>query len=247
MGDLTIALSFIGGFLAFISPCCLPLYPSFLSYITGISVADLKDASDSSIKRKILLHSIAFSVGFSIIYYILGFSVSTVKDIFIENQLLVQMIGGIILVIMGLFMVGVIKPKFLYKELRINARFKNSSYLTSVLIGFIFSAGWTPCIGPIFASIVYFSAANPSSTYLYITAYTLGFCLPFVVMGFFLGQSRKLLKHSEKLMKIGGVIIILLGLMSYFDKMYWLNNLNGILQFYVEDALAMLKGLWSRD
>lgn len=223
MENVTLILAFAGGFLAFISPCCLPLYPSFISYITGVSVSELKDNKEISIKKQIFLHSIFFCIGLSIVYYILGFSMSTIGVLFASYQKALTMFGGIFLVIMGLFLTGIYQPKFMLKVFKFNRSKRSASLLNSMLVGFIFSAGWTPCIGPIFASIMYNNVLNPAATFLSVTAYSFGFCIPFILMGFFLGKVKFIVKYSAILMKVGGFIIIVLGLMIYFDKMIYLN------------------------
>lgn len=239
MENVTIFVALAGGFLAFISPCCLPLYPSFISYITGISVNELKENKHASFREKVLIHSIFFSLGFSLIYYVLGFSLSTIGGLFTTNQKLIQMLGGIFLVFMGLFLMGIIKPEFMFKEKRLNHQKKSATYLNSLVAGFVFSAGWTPCIGPIFGAIItYGSLVNPAQTIAVVTAYSLGFCVPFIIMAFFIGKTRFILKYSAGLMKFGGAIIVLLGIMIYFDKMYYLNIWTAELQYFMESLLS---------
>ena len=239
MENITIWVALAGGFLAFISPCCLPLYPSFVSYITGGSVNELKENKQASFRKKVLIHSIFFSLGFSVIYYVLGFSLSTIGGLFTKNETLIQMLGGIFLVFMGLFLMGIIKPEFMFKEKRIKHEKKPASYLNSFVVGFVFSAGWTPCIGPIFGAILtYGSLVNPAHTIAVVTAYSLGFCIPFIIMAFFIGKTRFILKYSSALMKFGGAIIVVMGVMIYFDKMYYLNIWTAELQYFLESLLT---------
>lgn len=239
MENVTLLIALAGGFLAFISPCCLPLYPSFISYITGVSVNELKENKQASFRKKVLIHSIFFSLGFSVIYFILGFSLSKIGGFFTTNQMLIQMLGGIFLVLMGLFLMGVIKPEFMFKEKRFNHKRKSASYLNSFVVGFVFSAGWTPCIGPIFGAIItYGSLVSPAQTIAVVTAYSLGFCVPFIIMALFIGKTRFILKYSSVLMKFGGAIIVLMGVMIYFDKMYFLNIWTAELQYFIESLLT---------
>ncbi|WEG15275.1 cytochrome c biogenesis CcdA family protein [Alkalihalophilus pseudofirmus] len=231
MEEITIYLAFAAGVLAFLSPCTLPLYPSFISYITGVSVHELK--TNKKLWKITLAHSSLFCVGFSIIYYVLGFSASLFGRLFIENQMLIQQLGGIFLVLVGLFLVGVIEPKLLMSEWRIKYRPKKVSYINTFLIGLIFSAGWTACIGPIFSAIMYSSVANPAGAFVNVTAFSLGFSVPFIAMGFAIGKVRFLTKYSAVLMKIGGVIMIILGVTIFFNKMYYVNIWgNRIQQFF---------------
>lgn len=231
MENVTFIIAFSAGILAFLSPCCLPLYPSFVSYITGMSLSELKGEKTTTHKRKILVHSIFFSIGFSIIYYILGFSFSRVGHFFNNNQDLIRMLGGIFIVLMGLFMLEVFQPKFMLKDTRVQQKRRNVGYLNSLLIGLGFAAGWTPCIGPIFGVIMASSALNPSQAFINITGYSLGFCLPFIILAFFIGKTKFIVKHSQKLMKIGGVVMIILGILLYFNKMTYFTIWFSELQF----------------
>ncbi|MEB6551137.1 cytochrome c biogenesis protein CcdA [Heyndrickxia sporothermodurans] len=235
MENVTILLAFAGGFLAFISPCCLPLYPSFISYISGISVNQLKNQEDKYFKKIVFVHSVFFSLGFSIIYYILGFSLSGIGKLFIHYQHLIRMFGGIFLIVMGLFMVGLFQPKFMLKEMKFQYRKKNVSFLNSLFVGLFFAAGWTPCIGPIFSSIMYANVVNPTQTFFNVTAYSLGFCIPFIIMAFFISKTKVILKYSALLMKIGGAIIIVLGIMLYFDWMNYFNIWFSEIKYFIYD------------
>ncbi|GIN87915.1 cytochrome C biogenesis protein CcdA [Heyndrickxia sporothermodurans] len=241
MENVTILLAFSGGLLAFISPCCLPLYPSFISYITGMSVNELKEKNHPAARKTILYHSIFFSIGFSLIYYVLGFSASTLGGFFKENQGLIRMLGGIFLVIMGLFLIGIIQPKFMLKEFRFKQKKRKGKYFNSFIVGLVFAAGWTPCIGPIFGTIMYANVINPAplQTFLNVTAYSLGFCLPFVIMAFFIGKTRGILKYSAALMKIGGIIMVLLGILLYFDKMFYINMIVQELYYRLLDLFGL--------
>ncbi|MDN7240685.1 cytochrome c biogenesis CcdA family protein [Planococcus sp. N028] len=203
-----------------------------------MSVNELKENKQVSFRKKVLLHSLFFSLRYSVIYYILGFSLSAISGLFTTSQKLIQMLGGIFLVFMGLFLMGIIKPEFMFKEKRFTHEKKASSYFNSFVVGFIFSAGWTPCIGPIIGAIIaYGSLVNPAHTVAVVTAYSLGFCIPFIIMAFFIGKTKFILKYSAGLMKFGGAIIVLLGIMIYFDKMYYLNIWTADLQYMIESLI----------
>lgn len=176
--DLTIWLVAGAGVLSFISPCSLPLYPSYLSYITGVSIQDLKRKSWDYAKISDYTYSI-FMIGFSVIFYALGLSVSWIGITFSSNQKLIQQIGGIFIVLMGLFMTGLFQPKWLMAEKKVQYRSKSTGYIRSILVGMTYAAGWTPCVGPIFSAVLMLGATNPEGALLYITAYTLGFAIPF--------------------------------------------------------------------
>ncbi len=222
--NVSIWLAFAGGLLAFFSPCCLPLYPSFISYISGVTVGELKNQRNSiDIRKIVLLHSVYFSIGFTIIYFAMGFSASFIGKIFIEYHDLIKMLGGIFLVTMGLFLLEIFQPTFLMKEHRFNLGKRKIGFINSVIVGMVFGAGWTPCVGPIFGAIIYTNIMYPTQTLFNITAYSLGFCIPFIIMAFFISKTKIILKYSSLFMKIGGVLMIMIGIMVFFDKMIYIN------------------------
>ncbi|KAB2335539.1 cytochrome c biogenesis CcdA family protein [Bacillus mesophilum] len=218
MTDINLFLALGAGFLSFISPCCLPLYPAFLSYITGMSVGELKN-DNAMLQKRSLFHTIAFLIGFSIIFIALGFSSTFIGEFFREYNNLIRQIGAIFIVVFGLMIVGIISPEILMKERRFEFKNRPAGYFGSVLIGLAFAAGWTPCMGPILVSVIALAATNPGSGIFYMIAYTLGFAIPFFVMSFFIGKLQWIKKHNVKLMKIGGYIMIVMGIILFFDWM----------------------------
>ncbi|MDX8366973.1 cytochrome c biogenesis CcdA family protein [Cytobacillus sp. Hm23] len=218
MADVNIFLAFGAGFLSFISPCCLPLYPAFLSYITGVSVGELKDENTKLAKRS-LLHTIFFLLGFSVIFIAIGFGTSFIGEFFINYKDLIRQIGAILIVFFGLVIIGVFKPKFMMKDVKLEFKNRPSGYVGSSLIGMAFAAGWTPCTGPILSSVLVLAAANPGSGVIYMTAYSLGFSIPFLILSLFIGKMHWIRKHNVTIMKIGGFIMIVFGIMLFFDLM----------------------------
>lgn len=218
MADVNIFLAFGAGFLSFISPCCLPLYPAFLSYITGVSVGELK-TENVLVQKRSLIHTIFFLVGFSSIFIALGFGTSFVGEIFQNYQDLIRQIGAILIVVFGLMIVGVFTPEFLMKERRFEFKNRPSGYIGSALIGMAFAAGWTPCTGPILSAVIWLAATNPNSAMIYMISYILGFAVPFLVLSFFIGKLGLIKKHNMKIMKIGGYLMIIMGILLFFDLM----------------------------
>ncbi|PTX65075.1 cytochrome c-type biogenesis protein [Melghirimyces profundicolus] len=232
MGDVSIWLAFGAGVLSFISPCCLPLYPSYISYITGVSVNQLKDDNrPRELKRRTMVHTLFFILGFSVIFFALGFSASWVGRFFNEYRDLIRMLGGVLIGAMGLFLMGVFRPEFMMREKRLEVGKKQWGYLGSSVTGMAFAAGWTPCLGPILTSVLALAATNPSAGLAYITAYTLGFAIPFFIMAFFLGRTRWILQYSDRLMKVGGALMVVFGVLLYTNQMTaiiaWLTDLFG--------------------
>lgn len=224
MTDVTIILAFGAGLLSFISPCVFPLYPVFLSYITGISVSELKENNKRG-RKQIILHTLCFLLGFSIIYLVLGFSASFLRGIFIYYGDLLRQIGAILIVIFGLITIGVWKPNFLMKEHKFELQNRPVGLLGSVLIGLAFAAGWTPCMGPILGATLGLVGTNPSRGIWYMVAYILGFSLPFFTLAFFVTKMSWIKKYSPIIMKIGGAVMIVVGLILFFDQMTIFNRI----------------------
>lgn len=216
--DITIWVALGAGILSFVSPCCLPLYPSFISYITGVSVKDIEERNHLQ-KKRVLLHTLFFIMGFSIIFFALGMSASLIGQLFTSNQNLLRQLGGILIVVMGLTMVGIFKPTWMLKEKRVQLNSRPVGYVGSFLVGITYAAGWTPCIGPILTTIMTLGVTNPEQSVYYLTAYTIGFAVPFFIMSFFISQIKIFLKYSALMMKIGGGMMVVVGILLYTDQM----------------------------
>ncbi|MGU3443340.1 cytochrome c-type biogenesis protein CcdA [Bacillus cereus] len=218
MQDISIFLAFGAGFLSFISPCCLPLYPAFLSYITGMSVSELKE-ENAMLRKRSMIHTAFFLLGFSIIFIAIGFGTSFIGGIFTDYKDLIRQLGGIFIIVFGLIIVGVFKPKFLMQDRKFTFKNRPSGYFGSVLIGLAFAAGWTPCTGPILVSVIGLAATNPESAMIYMIAYILGFAIPFFVLSFFITNMSWIKRNSMAFMKVGGYIMIVMGVFLYFNWM----------------------------
>lgn len=216
--------AFGAGALSFLSPCVLPIFPAYLSYITGISVKELQGKKDAHVRRKLLSHSLFFLLGVSLVFLSLGIGASFlgqwIRTILTGNTgLLIQRLAGIFIIFMGLFVGGWINIKTLMKEKRFQSTKKPVSYLGTFFVGLGFAAGWTPCIGPIFASILFLAASNPGHGVFYTIMYVLGFTLPFFILTFFLGSTRWIVRRSGIIMKVGGVVMIIMGLVLVTGQM----------------------------
>lgn len=216
--DLNILLAFGAGFLSFISPCTLPLYPAFISYITGMSLDDLK-SDRGKMPKSGILHTVFFLLGFSAIFIALGFGTSFIGSFFVRYDDLLRQIGAIFIVAFGLMIVGLLTPEFLMKERRIQFKNRPAGYFGSAVIGLAFAAGWTPCSGPIIGAIIALAGQNPGSGMWYMIAYVLGFAIPFFVLSFFITKLAIIRKYSNVIMKVGGWVMILVGILLFFDGM----------------------------
>lgn len=235
-GDLTVWVAFWGGVVSFVSPCVLPLYPSFLSYVTGVSVREMREGPTSAVRWRIFGHSLAFAFGLSVIYFLLGLGASEIGRLFQDYQRLIGQIGGIVVIAFGLVLLGWLNLDVLNREWRMELKWRPSGLLGSFLIGFVFGAGWTPCIGPVLGAILIMAASQPELAMWYTFFFALGFSLPFVVLGFFIGGTRWIMRYSNALVKIGGVLMIAMGLLLFTGQ---LNKISAYLT-------ALFGGSWLR-
>ncbi|HEY0828454.1 MAG TPA: cytochrome c biogenesis protein CcdA [Bacilli bacterium] len=228
--ELNIWIALLGGFASFISPCCLPLYPSYISYITGISVSQLKSAQTTKeIRLRTMSHTFFFILGFSIVFYTLGFGAGVLGDAFKTNAELIRKIAALLIIAMGLFLLGVFNPMWLLKERKLQWKTRPIGYMGTVLIGIGFAAGWSPCVGPILTAILSLALSEPGAWFILITAYVFGFAIPFFVLAFFIGSAKWILRYSTVLMKIGGGLMIVMGILLFTDQMTAITNwLNAI-------------------
>ncbi|OZU90226.1 cytochrome C biogenesis protein CcdA [Virgibacillus indicus] len=225
MSEINIFLAFGAGFLSFISPCVLPLYPAFLSYITGMSVSEIKE-ENKRMNRKALLHTVFFLIGFSSIFIVMGFATSYISGFLLTYQDIIRQVGAILIIFFGLVIVGIFNFKFLMKDKKITFKNRPAGYVGSFLIGLAFSLGWTPCTGPILAIVISLAATNPELGMVMMISYILGFSIPFFLLAFFIGKLKWMKKHSLKLVKIGGYVMIFMGIALFFD---WLTDLTSFL------------------
>jgi cytochrome c-type biogenesis protein len=230
MDSVNLWIALWAGIASFISPCCLPLYPSFLSYITGISVSELKSGrTTSQVRRQTMLHTLSFIVGFSIIFYALGLTAGFLGNFFIDYRDLLRQIAALLIFVMGLFLLGIFQPQWLMKERKLTIKFRPAGYVGSVFVGMGFAAGWSPCVGPILSAILALAATEPGTWLQLTTAYSLGFAIPFFVLSFYIGSTKWILRYSNVIMKIGGGLMIVIAILLYTGKMtqitLWLNTI----------------------
>ena len=226
MTDVSYPLAFIGGLLSFLSPCVLPLVPSYVSYITGISFEDLTKRDNASrFKFITVVNSLFFILGFSAVFMLLGMSSSYLGNLLFKYQESIRIVGGIMIIIFGLFVAGVLNINFLMREAKLHMGGKPIGYFGTFLVGVVFAAGWTPCISPILGSILLYASSRASALFgvKLLSVYSLGLAIPFfisaVVINFFLGFYKKISKFMEVISLESGLLLVVVGVLILTNYM----------------------------
>ncbi len=230
-GSVSFLLAFSAGFLSFVSPCVLPLIPSYVSYITGISFEDLVEGGEEkNFTRICFLNSIAFIAGFTIVFMALGASSSLIGAALRDYQDIIMRMGGLLIIFFGLFVIGVIRLDFINADKKFHLAEKPAGYLGSVLVGIVFAAGWTPCIGPILGSILSIAATEGSLSFgiQLLFVYSIGLGIPFLItsmaLNTFLHHLPKVTRHMKVITTISGLILIGVGVLLLTDRFTDLSN-----------------------
>ncbi|HIJ89075.1 MAG TPA: cytochrome c biogenesis protein CcdA [Desulfuromonadales bacterium] len=234
--EVTYLGAFIAGLLSFLSPCVFPLIPSYVTYITGISFADLQAEHPSHvIRQKTILHSLCFIIGFTTVFVLLGASATYIGSFLHENATFIRKVGGVLLVLLGIHVTGILHLKFLLGEKRVSIKHKPAGYAGSFLVGIAFAAGWTPCIGPILAAILAV-AATEERVYqgiLLLLLYSMGLGVPFFLSAFamhrFLALFNRFKKYIHAFEVTSGVLLIVVGVLIYSN---WLSRLSGYVTLF---------------
>lgn len=232
--NISFLLVFLEGVLSFFAPCVLPLIPVYMSYLAGSTGQVGEDGEIIYERKTVFIHTLFFVIGISFAFFILGMTFSTLGRFFSSNRLLFTRIGGILIIMLGLFQLGIVELPFLQKERKfhLNLAHKKVNPIAALVMGFTFSFAWTPCVGPALSSVLIMaSGAKTSATgNMLVLVYALGFVLPFLVLGLFTTQVLKFLKNKKKLVnytiKAGGVILILIGIMTFTG---WMNGVSSYL------------------
>jgi cytochrome c-type biogenesis protein len=212
--QLGFLVAFAAGVLSFLSPCVLPLVPSYLGFITGMTLEEM-----SGRRRLAMAHSLLFVLGFALIFVVLGASATALGSALKYYQVWLQRVGGVLIILFGLYALGVFKLRFLQTEQRVHLDRKPLGYLGSVLVGMAFAAGWTPCIGPILGGILGMAATQGDVTHgtLLLAAYSAGLAVPFLVaawaMESFLDWFQRFRRYLPLVMRLSGLLLIFVGLL----------------------------------
>jgi cytochrome c-type biogenesis protein len=211
---IKLAFAFSAGFISFLTPCVLPIIPGYISYITGKNLNEIETD-----KKIVLVKTILFSLGFSLVFIVLGITASTVGNIllFLSNEL--RIVAGIIIILFSFQMLGLFNFQFLNQEKRIETKGYKDNYAFPFIVGTAFAFGWTPCIGPVLGSILALSAteASVSKGVLLLSFYSLGLAIPFIVSGYFMNKflltKKGFGKYYNRITKTGGIILLITGVL----------------------------------
>ncbi|WP_346895927.1 cytochrome c biogenesis protein CcdA [uncultured Roseibium sp.] len=232
MLDISVGAAFLAGLLSFVSPCVLPIVPPYLCYLAGVSVDELKgETATAATSRRIIFSSIAFVLGFATVFVALGATASVIGQTIAQYFDTLAIVAGAIIIVMGLHFLGVFRIALLFREARVQVQRKPAGLVGAYIIGLAFAFGWTPCVGPVLAAILFMAGTtDPAQGSLLLLVYALGIGLPFILAAAFasqfLGWASRFRKHMGTVEKIMGGFLVLTGLLFITGKMsdisYWL-------------------------
>jgi cytochrome c-type biogenesis protein len=211
---IKLIFAFVAGFISFLTPCVLPIIPGYISYITGKNLSEIEQD-----KRVVLIKTILFSLGFSLVFIVLGATASVVGNILLFLSDKLRIAAGIIIILFSLQMLGILNFNFLNQDKRIETKNYKDNYAFPFIVGAAFAFGWTPCIGPVLGSILALSAteASISKGVLLLSFYSLGLAIPFIASGYFmnkfLNSKKGFGKYYNRITKTGGAILLITGIL----------------------------------
>jgi cytochrome c-type biogenesis protein len=241
MVETTLVIAFIAGILSFLSPCVLPLVPAFVGYLSGVSVNELKQGTSS--RLSILINTLFFVLGFSVIFAVLGVLLNSIlSTVSYDIRTWLSRIGGIVIILFGMYLLGVFKLSFLDREYKFRTKRYKSSYLTSFIFGATFAVGWTPCVGAVLGAILTLAVAVPEKAFVLLLSYALGLGMPFIIVGLFTSWIMGIIGRYNWLLKyfniIAGMMLIILGILVFTNSLGLIANLsivqNFIDRFYLQ-------------
>lgn len=217
--------AFLGGLVSFLAPCVLPIIPGLLAYLAGVSTAEADEK-----RKEIFLNTVFFVLGFGIIFALLGVLLNTLLiNVAYDVQLWLSRIGGVMIIFFGLSLTGLINIPFLEKAYTFGVTTKyKSRYITSLLFGFAFAVGWTPCVGPALGIILGLAATEPGSAFILLLTYALGLGIPFLIVGAFTGEATNFINQHivalQKLNIIFGIMLLAIGVLIFTQKLALIAN-----------------------
>ena len=232
---LGLTIAFGAGLLSFLSPCVLPLIPSYVTFITGLSIEDVQKS-----RRAAFAHALLFVLGFTLIFLAFGATATALGQLLLYYREWITRVGGVVIIVFGLYMLGVFNVSLFSRERRVHIANKPVGYLGTLLVGIAFGAGWTPCIGPILGSILTYAAssADLARGFWLLLAYSLGLAIPFLLSAIaverFLDFFTKMKRQMGWITRTSGVLMIAIGILMVTN---YFTVLAGILNQYTPEAL----------
>jgi len=231
--ELTLSIAFIGGLLSFFSPCILPLIPAYISHLAGTTVEETKKSK--LLQARVFLNSIFFVLGFAALFIAVGVSIGFISEVFAGFNVWLGRVAGVLIIIFGLHTIGLLQIPFLKTERRLNVNVgEKKNYAKSTLLGATFGLGWSPCIGPILASILVLagSSASYATGAILLASYSIGLAIPFLVTGLFTSAISRFIAKVNKYFGIvniiTGILLIALGIIVFT------NNFSQLLALFVQ-------------
>ncbi|HTM35973.1 MAG TPA: cytochrome c biogenesis protein CcdA [Terriglobales bacterium] len=238
MHDIGIPAAFLAGLVSFLSPCVLPLVPGYVSLISGVGIEELK-AQETALLRKVMLNSIAFVLGFSIVFVTLGALSTEVGQLAVQYKSTLSRVAGVLVIVFGLHLTGILRIKALYADKRLHNVKGGNTPWGAFVIGFAFAFGWTPCVGPILSGILVIAAAQNSVSkgILLLIVYSLGLAVPFLLTAVGIERFMKFYggfrRHMHVVEVASGVLLIALGGLLIFGKFTVLSRYFSFLNRFV--------------
>ncbi|NLZ82344.1 MAG: redoxin domain-containing protein [Clostridiales bacterium] len=241
--SVSFIIVFLEGLLSFFSPCVIPLIPVYISYLSGNAKKTDENGIITYQRSKVFLHTLFFVLGISFAFFILGMSFTVLGSFFNKNQILFTRIGGIIILVLGLYQLGIFEFKFLQRERKfhLNLGDRKVNPLLAFIMGFTFSFAWTPCVGPALSSVLILSSGTGSVLIgnLLVIVYALGFVIPFLLLGLFTTQVLNFLNTHKKFLKYtvkaGGILLIIIGIMTFTG---WMNGVSKYLSKFTPPSIV---------
>lgn len=221
MVTVSLGLAFLAGLVSFLSPCVFPIVPSYVGFVTGLTLDELKDGDRSDARRLAAVHAALFVLGFSLVFLALGASATALGAVLRRSLPLLQQIGGVVIAGFGLYLLGILKMPGLMRERRVQLASKPAGKLGSVVVGVAFGAGWTPCVGPVLASVLLYASFEETLTQgmILLGAYALGLGIPFflsaVALNWFLAGSARMRRWLVPLERAAGAVMLLVGVLLF--------------------------------
>ena len=229
MENVTLFAAFLAGILSFISPCVLPLIPGYLSFVSGVTLDDMRGTGTTAVapagaRRRAVIMSVAFVLGFSLVFISLGASATAVGALLMDHLSLLGKIAGVVIILFGLHMMGVLRIGWLYNEKRMQTSGKPAGFFGAMLVGIAFAFGWTPCIGPILAAILAVAATQESvgEGVKLLAVYSAGLGVPFIATSLainkFFAASARIRKHYHTIEVVSGVLLVAVGILIFTNR-----------------------------